>query len=75
MNKGKKASKKLEPRGRGHFGIRIKERSRMKIVLKEGQTLEEKKAAEHKYKLNRVVSANSVREDKPIRKPGAMWTW
>ncbi|KAK1236569.1 hypothetical protein PQX77_000121 [Marasmius sp. AFHP31] len=67
--------KRLEPRGRGHFGIRSHPSARMHVVLKEGKTLEEKKAAERAYKLNRIVSASHVRENKPIRNPGAMWAW
>ncbi|KAL0070772.1 hypothetical protein AAF712_001993 [Marasmius tenuissimus] len=67
--------KRLEPRGRGHFGIRSHPSARIHVVLKEGKTLEEKKAAERAYKLNRIVSASHVRENKPIRNPGAMWAW
>lgn len=47
----------------------------MMIVLKEGKTLDEQKAAEHRYKIRKIVGANAVREDKPIRKPSAMWAW
>ncbi|KAG7096964.1 hypothetical protein E1B28_004361 [Marasmius oreades] len=74
VTKGK-YMKRIEPRARGHFGVRTHPSARMHVVLKEGRTLDEKKAAEHAYKLNRVVSASHVREDKPIRNPGAMWTW
>ncbi|KAK7470667.1 hypothetical protein VKT23_002089 [Stygiomarasmius scandens] len=67
--------KKFEPRGRGHYGFRTSRRSRLHVVLKEGKTLEEEKAAERAYKLKRVVSANAVREDKPLRGLPAMWAW
>ncbi|KAF9259511.1 ribosomal protein L22 [Marasmius fiardii PR-910] len=74
VTKGK-YMKRIEPRGRGHFGIRTHPSAKMNVVLREGKTLEEKKAAEHAYKLNRIVSASHVRENKPIRNPGAMWAW
>ncbi|KAL0579677.1 dolichyl-diphosphooligosaccharide--protein glycosyltransferase subunit 1 [Marasmius crinis-equi] len=50
--------KRLEPKGRGRVGIRVHPSARMHVVLKEGKTLEEKKAAERAYKLNRIVSAS-----------------
>jgi large subunit ribosomal protein L22 len=75
VTKGPKSIKRLEPRGRGHFGIRVHPDSRMHVVLKEGKTLEEKKKAEFERKLKRIVSANAVREDKPIRNPAQMWAW
>ncbi|THV08573.1 50S ribosomal protein L22 [Dendrothele bispora CBS 962.96] len=67
--------KKFEPRGRGHFGFRTTRRSKLHVVLREGKTLEEEKAAERAYKLKKVVSANAVREDKPLRGLPAMWAW
>ncbi|KAF5370093.1 hypothetical protein D9758_001063 [Tetrapyrgos nigripes] len=66
---------KLEPRGRGHYGIRHSPRSKLHVLLKEGKTLEEEKAAERAKKLKRIVSANAVREDKPLRGLPAMWAW
>ncbi|KAF9075831.1 ribosomal protein L22/L17 [Rhodocollybia butyracea] len=74
VNKGK-VVKRLEPRGRGHMGIRKRKFSKMHVVLKEGKTIEEKKEKQRTYKLNRIVSSSVVREDKPIRSPGAMWAW
>jgi len=44
-------------------------------VLKEGKTVEEQKAAARKKKLDRIVSAALVREDKPIRNPSLSWAW
>ncbi|TFK43539.1 ribosomal protein L22/L17 [Crucibulum laeve] len=75
VTKGKKGGKKLEPRGRGHFGIRIHPNSRMHVVLKEGKTIEQQKDEERKRKLKRIVSAALVREDKPIRNPSPTWGW
>jgi large subunit ribosomal protein L22 len=75
VTKGPKRSKRLEPKGRGRFGIRIKSSGRMHVVLKEGKTIEEKKAEEKKRKLKKIVSASLVREDRPIRVPGSSWAW
>lgn len=47
----------------------------MHVVLREGKTVEEKKKAELERKLRRIVSANAVREDKPIRNASPMWVW
>ncbi|KAJ3976216.1 mitochondrial 50S ribosomal protein L22 [Lentinula raphanica] len=74
VNKGK-VVKRIEPRGRGHMGIRKHKQAKMHVVLKEGMTVEEKKAKERAYKLKKIVSAAAVRENKPIRNPGAMWAW
>lgn len=75
VNKGKIRSKKMVPGGRGHMGVVTRPTAKMKIVLKEGKDYEEEKAAQRRYKLNKIVSAATVREDKPIRNPGAMWAW
>ena len=75
VTKGPKGARKLEPRGRGHFGIRIHPNSRLHVVLKEGKTLEERKAAERARKLKRIVSAAVVREDRPLRNPAPTWRW
>ncbi|KAI4524189.1 ribosomal protein L22 [Schizophyllum commune Tattone D] len=75
VNKGETEPARVEPRGRAHFGIRRHKKSRMCVVLKQGKTLEEEKAAERKRKLKRIVSAAATREDVPIRNPGAAWAW
>jgi large subunit ribosomal protein L22 len=75
VTKGPKGASKLEPRGRGHYGIRTHPNSRLHVVLKEGKTLEERKAAERARKLKRIVSAAVVREDKPLRNPAPTWGW
>lgn len=75
VDKGKKTSKKLFPAGRGHYGKVVHLSARMKVVLKEGHTIEEQKAKALKYRLHRVVSAAARREDKPLRNPGSMWAW
>lgn len=74
MNKGK-AHKMIEPRARGHHGIQTYKQAKMHVVLKEGWTIEEQKEKARAYKLNRIVSAAAVRENKPIRNPGAMCAW
>ncbi|KAM6495892.1 mitochondrial 50S ribosomal protein L22 [Amanita muscaria] len=75
VTKGAKRSKRLEPKGRGRYGIRIRPSARMHVVLKEGKTVEEKKAEEKKRKLKKIVSASLVTENRPIRVPGATWAW
>jgi len=75
VTKGPTPPARLEPRGRGHHGRRQHPNSRIHVVLKEGKTVEEQRARERARKLNRIVSANATREDKPIRNPGAMWAW
>lgn len=65
----------VEPRGRGHYGIRIRNNAKMSVILAYGQSLEEKKAAEFKKKLKKVVSSSLVREDVPLRNPARSWTW
>jgi len=75
VTKGPKGASKLEPRGRGHYGIRTHPNSRLHVVLKEGKTLEERKAEERARKLKRIVSAAAVREDRPLRNPAPTWGW
>ncbi|KAJ3815448.1 mitochondrial 50S ribosomal protein L22 [Lentinula aff. lateritia] len=74
VNKGK-VLKRIEPRGRGHMGIRKHKQAKMHVVLREGKSVEEQKEKERAYKLKRIIAAAAVREDKPIRNPGAMWAW
>jgi len=47
----------------------------MTVVLKEGKTVEQQKAALKKRRLDRIVSAALLREDKPIRNPSSTWGW
>ncbi|KAF5393615.1 hypothetical protein D9757_000028 [Collybiopsis confluens] len=74
VNKGR-VLKRIEPKGRGRTGIRKHKQAKMHVVLKEGRTIEEQRAKERAYKLKRIISAAAVREDKPLRNPGAMWAW
>ena len=67
--------KRIEFKGRGKMGIRTKSSSRMVVILREGQTLEEKKAKEREMRLKRIVSSGLVREDVPLRNPSSQWTW
>jgi large subunit ribosomal protein L22 len=75
VTKGPKSAKRFEPRGRGHFGIRVHPDARMHVVLREGKTPEEQAKEARARKLKRIVSAGLVREDKPLRNPGPMWAW
>ncbi|KAF9462640.1 mitochondrial 50S ribosomal protein L22 [Collybia nuda] len=75
VSKGPKGARKLEPRGRGHFGIRTHPNSKLNVVLKEGKTLERQRQEERARKLRKIVSAAVVREDKPIRNPSPTWGW
>ncbi|KAF8621624.1 hypothetical protein AX15_007642 [Amanita polypyramis BW_CC] len=75
VTKGPKRGRKLEPKGRGRYGIRVRSNARLHVVLKEGKTMEEKKAEERKRRLKKIVSASIVREDRPIRVPGSGWAW
>jgi large subunit ribosomal protein L22 len=47
----------------------------MNVILKEGKTVEQQKAAARKRKLDKIVSASLVRENKPIRNPSLSWAW
>ncbi|KAF8974571.1 ribosomal protein L22/L17, partial [Flammula alnicola] len=75
ITKGPRPPKRVEPRGRGHYGTRTHFHSKMSVVLKEGKTIEQQKEAARKRKLSRIVSAAIVREDKPIRNPSPTWGW
>ncbi|KAF5388240.1 hypothetical protein D9615_000405 [Tricholomella constricta] len=69
VSKGPRGPKRLEPRGRGHFGIRTHPNSKLTVVLKEGKTVEEQKKEERARKIRKIVSAAATREDVPIRNP------
>lgn len=75
VTKGPNSLKRLEPRGRAHFGIRVHPDSRMTVVLREGKTFDEKKNKAREKKLRAVRSAGVVREDVPLRNPAPMWGW
>ena len=75
MTKGTRPPGRLEPRGRGHYGIRHHPNSKMSVVLKEGKTIEEEKVLAKKRKVQRIVSASLQREDVPLRNPAHTWTW
>ncbi|KDR83749.1 hypothetical protein GALMADRAFT_236103 [Galerina marginata CBS 339.88] len=75
VTKGSRPPKRLEPRGRGHYGTRTHPHSKISVILKEGKTLEQEKEAARERKLKRIVSAALVREDKPIRNPSPTWGW
>ncbi|KAJ8522947.1 hypothetical protein ONZ45_g456 [Pleurotus djamor] len=75
VTKGPRQHKRMEPKGRAHYGVRIHPDSRLHVVLKEGKTLAERKAEERQKKLKRIVSAGLVRENRPIRNPASTWCW
>ena len=75
VTKGPKCIKRFEPRGRGHYGIRVHPDSRLNVVLKEGKTVAEVKAEDRKKKLKRIVSAGYIREDVPLRNVKSAWAW
>ncbi|OAX43502.1 ribosomal protein L22 [Rhizopogon vinicolor AM-OR11-026] len=75
VTKGPKQLKRLEPRGRGKFGIRVHPDSRMHVVLREGKTFEQLKKEQRARRLKRIVSAGLVRENVPLRNPSRTWQW
>ncbi|KAI0921755.1 hypothetical protein AcW2_006636 [Taiwanofungus camphoratus] len=75
VTKGPKVIKRIEPKGRGRYGVRQHPDSRLHVVLKEGKTRAELLDEGRARKLNRIVSAGLVREDIPIRNPGPAWAW
>lgn len=75
VTKGPKQLKRLEPRGRGKFGIRVHPDSRLNVVLRPGKTFEQLQEEKRKMRLKRIVSAGIVREDVPLRNPASMWQW
>lgn len=75
VTKGPKQLKRLEPRGRGKFGIRVHPDSRMHVILREGKTFEQLKKEQRERRLRRIVSAGLVREDVPLRNPARTWQW
>ncbi|KAF8076377.1 mitochondrial 50S ribosomal protein L22 [Lyophyllum atratum] len=75
VSKGPRGAKRLEPRGRGHYGVRTHPNSKLTIVLKEGKTLEEQKKEDRARKIRKIVSAAATRDDVPIRNPSPTWGW
>lgn len=75
VSKGPHALKRMEPRGRSHYGIRVHPDSKMSVVLKEGKTYDEKKEKKRQKQLKAIRSAGIVREDVPLRNPSSMWAW
>lgn len=75
VTKGPRGPRKIEPRGRNHFGVRQHPNSKMSVVLQEGKTVEEKKAERRRKILKRIVSAGVTREDVPLRNAAPTWCW
>ncbi|KAI6003983.1 ribosomal protein L22/L17 [Pisolithus albus] len=75
VTKGENRLKRLEPRGRGKFGIRVHPDSRMHVILRPGKTYDQAKKEQRERRLKRIVSAGLVREDVPLRNPAPFWQW
>ena len=75
VTKGPRQIKRWDMKGRGRAGLKIHPHYRLHVLLKEGKTRAEVRAEERARKLDRIVSAGLVREDVPLRNPGAMWAW
>ncbi|KAF8845768.1 ribosomal protein L22 [Paxillus ammoniavirescens] len=75
VTKGPKQLKRLEPRGRGKFGIRVHPDSRLHVMLRPGKTFEQLQREKRAMRLKRIVSAGIVREDVPLRNPASSWQW
>ncbi|KAN0097620.1 Ribosomal protein L22/L17 [Tylopilus felleus] len=75
VTKGPKQLKRLEPRGRGKFGIRVHPDSRLNVILRPGKTFEQLQEEKRRMRLKRIVSAGIVREDVPLRNPASTWQW
>ncbi|KAI6047190.1 ribosomal protein L22/L17 [Pisolithus marmoratus] len=75
VTKGENRLKRLEPRGRGKFGIRVHPDSRLHVILRPGKTYDQVKAEQRQRRLKRIVSAGLVREDVPLRNPASFWQW
>ena len=74
MEKGVKVQR-YDIKGRGRAGVKHHPKARLRVVLREGKTLQEKRAAALTYKVNKIRSPTMVQQDKPIRNPGPMWAW
>ncbi|KAM5540391.1 hypothetical protein V8D89_005849 [Ganoderma adspersum] len=75
VTKGPNQIKRYDIKGRGRAGLRVHPHSRMHVVLREGKTRAELHAEDRQRKLDKIRSAGLVREDIPIRNPGATWAW
>lgn len=67
----------MDIKGRGRFGIKRHPYCRLRIVLREGRTMEEKVAIRFTKDVNKHArSAGLVREDQAIRrKTPTSWAW
>ncbi|KAI6035370.1 ribosomal protein L22/L17 [Pisolithus orientalis] len=75
VTKGENRLKRLEPRGRGKFGIRVHPDSRLHVILRPGKTYDQVVKEQRERRLKRIVSAGLVREDVPLRNPASFWQW
>lgn len=75
VTKGPNQIKRYDMKGRGRAGLRVHPHSRLHVVLREGKTRTELRAEDRQRKLDKTRSAGLVREDVPIRNPGATWAW
>ncbi|KAI1795116.1 ribosomal protein L22 [Ganoderma leucocontextum] len=75
VTKGPNQIKRYDMKGRGRAGLKIHPHSRLHVVLREGKTRAELHAEDRQRKLDKIRSAGLVRENVPIRNPGATWAW
>lgn len=75
VTKGPKQLKRLEPRGRGKFGIRVHPDSRLHVVLRPGKTFDQVRNELRERRLRKIVSPGLVREGVPLRNPASFWQW
>lgn len=67
--------KRVDIKGRGRFGMKEHQKSRLCVVLTHGKTYEERIASEHAYKLGKIRSPGLMRENTPVRNYGPAWAW
>ena len=67
---------RLDVKGRGRAGIKHHPTARLHVLLKEGQSVDEKRDRRWEKELNKVRSAGIVREDGVLRrKMVSGWAW
>lgn len=77
VNKEKTGPKRLDIKGRGRHGVRRHRYSRLKVVISQGRTHEERSFSKFKRRLDKEArSAGQVREDGKLRrKITSGWAW
>jgi len=70
-----KALARTDIKGRSRSGIKHHRYARLHVLLKAGETGEERLLKKRAKAVRRAVSAGIVREDVPIRNPRPVWAW